>query len=332
MVTECNKGVLFKDNTLWAYNFEIGAKINLDCDSSDEFIIPPKAIDMIEQLVGEEIEIIQKDTKITVKSSKGRSSFATVPAKEFAWPKTVMDDRDVQSLDANEVCEAIEKVIYACREDLENEYLRGVRIESDGDRLNFVATDGVKFAMCQTQNVNKLNVTIPKSALIKLLSFKPKGDLVLSATKNNAVFKSDDYEIYTPLISGDKFVNYKRVIEQFFDGNSHKVEIDRLSLLTCLQRSLICDGDKLKTPVVLACAGDTVNVSTRSVIAEFSESVTVGTRFPADIEIAMQPSVLLETLRAFDDDTLELYYTTALKPILISNGGLKAIAVPCRRN
>ena len=237
-------------------------------------------------------------------------------------------------MDAKEVSSALGKVMYACStKDDAIAAIKGVKLIGDGSHLNFIATDSFRLAINQIEYPEKIDVTIPKESLQKTFSIGFDGELKISVTKNNAVIKCGDYTVYTRLLEG-KFVDHKRVLA----GNSHVVKINRLELLESVQRSQICADNKLQVPVVFHGENDKLKITLKSSLSEFNETIimprieTDSQHFPTKIEIAFNGMFIVEALKSFDDDIIEMKYTTEHSPVLFcENKGLTALVVPVRR-
>ena len=81
---EALQGVLVKDRKLIANNFEVTAKLDLDCEGDDTFIIPAKAFDLISNLPDGEVDIQGTESQVIIKAEKIRNKYATVSPKLFS--------------------------------------------------------------------------------------------------------------------------------------------------------------------------------------------------------------------------------------------------------
>lgn len=328
-----NQGILLKDNMLTANSFELGITVKLPFETNESFIIPPRAIDMIESLPDGEIDISSNrdGNKITIKTASGKSAFSTTPVDSFAEVKAIGVDCTEFTLDAEAVKTALDKVSYACSTNNVNTALTGILIESKDGYLNFVTTDGSRLAINQIEYSHEISITVPKISLQKAFSIGLKGKLNISATKNNAIIKCGDYTVYTRLIEGD-FVNYGRILDAAFGEGSHSVKINRAELLESLTRSQICGESRTVVPVVLHGKDNILNITLKSSLSEFNENVEMSEPFPTEIEIAFNGAFLIEALKSFDENVLELRYVGELKPMALCGKTLKAVVVPVRRS
>jgi DNA polymerase-3 subunit beta len=323
---EGNQGVLLKDGKLTAYNFDTGITVAIEGDKSACFIIPPKAIEMIESLSGE-LDISVKSGKIVIKSENGTSRFTTPPTDNFLEPKPLANDGDEShTCDSQELETALSQVVYACATSAEKLNFQGVLLEGDGEYLNIVATDANRLAWNRIEYSKEIKVIIPREALKKAFSIGFTDDLTLRSNKSNAVIECGDYTVYTRLID-DKFVDYRKLIAD----DMHVFEVDRRVLLESVSRSQICN-DKYSQPLLLKIDGANVNLSLKSSISEFNENITLSKPAPQAIDIAFNGRFLIEALKSFDEQTIEVHYTTPLKPIALIGKTLRALIVPMRNN
>lgn len=320
-----NQGVLFANNVLMANNLELGLTVAMETRVQDRFIIPPNAIDMIESLPNTEIDISESKGKIVIKSECGTSRFTAMPADKFTEVRAIGEDNQNYEFDTKEIESAINRIMYACSTKTDNE-LQGVLFEGDGGYLNLVACDGHRLAWEQIKYGNEIKMSIPKESLKKVFAIGLGDKLTVSATKNNAVIKSGEYTAYTRLLDG-KFVNYRKMLAD----NPNVTVINRSDFLESLCRSQICADVKQRTPVVLKGDGHSLNISVKSTLSEFSESIKLAKELPAKIDTAFNGAYLIDMLKSFDEETIGINYTEPLKPMVFVGETMKAVVVPVRR-
>jgi len=320
-----NEGVLFKKGTLTAYNLEIGITVALETDESAEFILPKKAIEMIDSLSGEIDIYAPANNKIVIKSDKGTSRFQTPNVTDFQEVKNLGDLEKAYVCDAKEAANAIERVLYACAvNDGNKEQLQGVLLEGDGEYLNIVACNGCRLAWNKIPYKDEINIIIPKATLQKTFSIGLDGDLRIGVTGTGAVIESGDYTVYSRLYSGE-FVNYRKI----FADSSCVFRVNRLQLLECLTRAQICNDSK-KTPVVLKSDRRVLNINLQSTFSEFDGDIELLDELAENIEIAFNGMFLIEMLKSFDEEVIECCYTSPLKPMVFNGKIMRAAVVPIR--
>jgi len=323
-----NDGVLFKDGTLTANNLEIGITVSLPTDESAEFILPIKAIEMIDSLSGEIDISASANGRVVIKSDNGTSRFQAPLADDFQGVKTLGSKEKTCTLDAKEVENALERVLYACAVNGgSKEQLQGVLFEGDGEHLNIVACDGCRLAWNKIPYKDEINVIIPKTSLQKAFSIGLDGDLRLTVNGTGAVIESGDYTIYTRIYAGE-YINYCKM----FADAPCVFKVNRAELLGSLTRAQICNESKITSPVVLKSDGRNLNISLQTALSEFSEDIELSDEPAEKIDIAFNGAYLIEMLKSFDEATIECCYTSPVKPMVFSGEIMRAVVVPIRLN
>lgn len=323
-----NQGILFKNNMLMANNFELGVTAMLDVNTREEFVLPPKAIDMIEWLPDGIISIQNAGNAIIIESSCGKICFQTFPVSEFNEINTSEKTTETFVCDGDETVKAIEKILYACSTNGNKPVMGGVLFECDGEHLNFVACDGYRLAWSQIPYPDKFTAIIPKTSLQKAFSIGFKGDMSLyMGGKNNAVIKSGDYTVYTRLLTGE-FINYRQMFKEY----PVKIIVERAELIYSLTRSLICMDDRFHSPVILEGSGDALNISMKTSISDFNETVWLQRPVTESFKAAFNPRYLIDTLKSFDEEVMDIHYSTPAEPLIIYGNKMKALVLPVRLN
>jgi DNA polymerase-3 subunit beta len=323
------EGILFSQNTLTANNLELAMTATLPIESAEEFILPKKAIEMIENLPDGEIYIHADGEKITIKSTAGTSCFQTVSVKDFPAVNKGEEAIATIFLDGEEIIRTVNQVLYAVQPSPTKPIMSGVYFEADGEYLNIVGCDGYRLAWNQLQYPEKFTAIIPKASLQKVFSIGFHGDLILRLNgEKNAVIQSGDYTCYTRLLEG-QYINYR---DMFNKEYPLKTAVCREALLNCVKRALICAGDKIAAPVVLRGNERTLTVSTQSEISDFSETIEIQGVIPEEMnfKIGFNGHYLSETLKAFAEETVELHYSTPLEAVRIYGEKMKALCLPVR--
>lgn len=324
-------GVLFKDNMLVANNFEMTATAKLPVETNEAFVIPMKAIELIENSPSSKIEITEKNNRLCVKSKCGKSTFATFGIDKF--PPCDIADLSEQiaafAYDGETVADAISKVLYACGVNAARPVMNGILLQSNGETLDIVACDGYRLAWNQIPYTGNIKAVIPKGTIQKILSFGLNGSIKLYAIDNKkAAFKTEKYTLYTQLLEGD-YINFTTFFKE--DGYNTKATVKRTELLESVARSVICANEKYATKMILESTEDgKLSVSLKNEIADFRETITVYNDFNASVKSAFNPRYLIECLKASDEDNIDILYKNSEKGIILLDGELKQLVLPMR--
>lgn len=112
---ECLKGILLKNNSIFVNNLEMAMMTPLDIDTEEEFILPQKAIEMIESLPAGQIEITcDKNYSITIKTDNIKNRFQSFNPDEYPDTSLNIDTGEEKTIVPGEVLqEAMNSIIYA---------------------------------------------------------------------------------------------------------------------------------------------------------------------------------------------------------------------------
>lgn len=105
-------------------------------------------------------------------------------------------------------------VIYAAADGGANTQMTGIYFEGTDSGVSLAALDGHVVAVdsVKAEGAKDMKLIVPKATAKKLISMGVIDDVTLTYTKNSAVFKSDEYTIYTRLITGNYFPYQKMIV------------------------------------------------------------------------------------------------------------------------
>lgn len=311
--------ILIADGLMTAADAEnTNTAITVPIDTEERFVLPQKAIAMIEKLPECVIDITEKGGKVVIKTPNGTSRFATVPPEDFQNVSAKIK-KIVSSISFSDFSEAVNAVLYAADEKAEKDILQGISFSSDGNSLDVAAASGVRIAWASVPCGDKFNFIIPKTAIKNILSLGDCGDVSICEAESKAVFKIGEYTIYTSILYGE-FLDYKPIFKTAKD--SIMLEAEKLSDI--LQRALICsDGH----PVRLIFSSEKLTVELQAASADFSEHMKVESDI--DFTIGMNPKLLLDGVKTFSG-VIKIGLNSPTSPVTVEQGNQKALIMPVR--
>lgn len=276
-------GILVKDGYLIASNSEITMKVKLEASEGSYFIIPMKAFDLIKNLP------------------------------------------DGVELNGKKIMEAIGHVIYAAADGGANTQMTGIYFEGTDSGVSLAALDGHVVAVdsVKAEGAKDMKLIVPKATAKKLISMGVIDDVTLTYTKNSAVFKSDEYTIYTRLITGNYFPYQK----MFTEGEINTCA-SRTALIGAMTRAKMCTEEK--QPAVFQIEDDVLNISIRDKLADYQEQVPLQETVCKSIRLGFDSKLVLETLKAFTCDNIALGFTSPRTPMIVEaeDSDMKAMVLP----
>ena len=235
-------GILVKDGYLIASNSEITMKVKLEASEGSYFIIPMKAFDLIKNLPDGEIDISATDKNVVmIKIGAIKNKYQSYPPEEFNFDITEDPEADGVELNGKKIMEAISHVIYAAADGGANTQMTGIYFEGTDSGVSLAALDGHMVAVdsVKAEGAKDMKLIVPKATAKKLISMGVIDDVTLTYTKNSAVFKSDEYTIYTRLIEG-KYFAYQKM---FTEGEINTCA-SRTALIGAMTRAKMCTEEK----------------------------------------------------------------------------------------
>ncbi len=318
------QGILYKNNYLQATNLEISIKTTFEKGEEETFIIPARAIDLIENLPEGQIEIIPEQNSIRIKTKGINNVFQTFDPEEF--PNTLTEaDSECGIINCTDFSKAVNSVIYAVSDKSVKPILGGICFDSKNGKLNIVGCDGYRMAWAKIDYENEFNFVIPKTHLKNVLSLCKSGDIKISCSKVQAVFKTDEFTIYTRLLDGN-YIAY----ENMFIKRDNIAIINRITLLESLKRALINVDDRGQAFLKFNIKNKTMTIMADSSLSKYMEEIELEKDIDTPLDIGFNGLYLMECLKAHDDEILEFNFGTGIQPLIIEESDKLSLVLPIR--
>ena len=320
------QGILVKGGKLTAYDLTIGMTATLSGAESDEFILPPKAIEMIEKLPDGWVEITAKNDTVTLKTEGTRSRYQTIPAQEFPEIGEITSrESHHASIDGSELQDRISSVLYAVSDNSTRPIATGAQMRTESGKLHIAGCDGYRLAHSEMEYDGSLDIVVPKATLQKIISLNLDGPIEITYTSNRAAFSAKEFTVFTRLLEGE-FVDYKRMIPE----EKFKVEVDRRALIDSLNRAAICIAREKAMPLRMEFSGNSLNLEINSPTMEYADTVQLESDAAEPLVMGVNTYYLLDALKSFSDDNASIALNSATQPIVITADDMTAVVMPVR--
>lgn len=153
--------------------------------------------------------------------------------------------------------------------------------------------------------------------LIKIISDDTEELINIYFMDNNIVFEFDNNTIVMRLIEGTFFDSSNLKYNDYVT----KVEVNKKNLFECLDRTTLIAKEGDKKSVKLVISEKSINVSVFSSIGSINENIDVF-KEGEDMEINFNPKLLIDALRAIDDETVTIYLIGKKFPCFIRKEGI----------
>ena len=313
---------------------ELVAAAEVNVQQPGDITVPGrKLLDIIRTLPDKmTLTLTREGDKVLLRGGRSRFSLSSLPASEFP----VIDDINAQhtlSVRAADCRRLIDKTHFAMAQQDVRYYLNGTLLETDGQRLRAVATDGHRLSWCELELGGKSResqqIIVPRKGILELQRLLDgEGLIEITIGSNHIRIEIGEVRFTSKLIDG-KFPEYGRVIP----GDPPRImTAGREALRAALQRTAILSNEKYRG-VRMTFAPSLLTIQAHNPEQEEAEDqLEVGFSGEA-IEIGFNVSYLLDALASLDTETVEVGLTDAHSSCLIRAPGdasIKYVVMPMR--
>lgn len=305
------------DDTMTISNSSITITTSIESTSIQALIPFKQLYDIVNKLSGKEIELIQNDNKILIKS--GRSKFNLVCGNFNEYPNySMLDDINYVEIKTDRFIDIINKINYACSKNEKRPILTGVNFDKTAS-----ATDS--FRLARYSYDLGLNCTVSYNDLNNLVSILKNTESV--KVRNNlsvASFEFGDTIYQTRLLDG-KYPDVSRLI---MDSYAINCLVNKQDLINAIERVNILNNDDYN---VISLEIDNDNILVRNTSSQIGDGLEVVECNCNDlIKVACNSDYLIDALKSFDRDEVILDFTEVNRPFAIRDGELTALILPVR--
>ncbi len=320
-----------KKLTLTASDNDITIQTVIESNSDDEFkidsdgsiIISGKYIlDIVRKLPDEYINIeVVDDLKILIYTDN--SEFNLNGISESEYPNVGLEESKKKiDMKAGTLKAIVNQTAFATSNEESKPVLTGINFNIVGDVLECNATDSYRLArkVVKLEKVSdeNYNIVIPSRNVVEFT--KILGDdedtVELHIFNNKILFKNGNLKFESRLING-AYPNTSNLLPEdsmlvvSTNLNDFYNVIDRVSILT---------SDKEKNIVTLETQGNTLILKSSSVeIGRVEEKMTINKNNDEDIKISFSAKYMMDALKSFSTETVDLNFVGEIKPILIKS-------------
>lgn len=325
-------GVLLKDKMLIANNFKTSIVVPLvECEDNESYIIPSMAIDFIISLPESDVEIIEKNNQLTIKSGKIKSKFSTYEVDSFPQTDTSIPDESKLLIDINaaDLERLVKQIAFASAKPNTNKPVHeGLLFDGDGTYLNIVACDGHRIAWNKCENENVFQMVLDKEALNKAFSVADEKIYIYAKDNKSVIIEAGEYRIYSKLHLEGQFIDYTAIFPKtsttVYTAETHK-------LLSCFNRLSLCVPDKKKKPAELNYQNDTLDISVSDAMVDIHESVSLKPIASGEsIRMGVNIDFMKDALKAVVGENITVCMNSGDNPILIQDDMFKQLVMPMR--
>lgn len=310
--------------TLSTFDYEVSARITVPADVSDpgtSLVLGRMLSDITKNLPDRPIEMETDGNKVALTCGNSKFSLPLMPADEY--PTLPSAPESSGTLDGQSFTQAVAQVAIAADRGDTLPILTGVRVEIEGETMTLIATDRYRLAKRDiTWNPASPDAStialIPARTLsetAKALGAAGTIDLALGGDAGGdglIGFEAGQRRTTSRLLDGE----YPKVASIFPTSTETEALVSTEELVEAVKRVAVVA--ERNTPVRLQFADDQVTIEAGAGDeAQATESVAVTLTGP-DLEIAFNPTFLLDGLQAVGTPFTKFGFTQSTRPTVLS--------------
>jgi DNA polymerase-3 subunit beta len=314
---------------------ELVAAAEVSVQQPGDITVPGrKLLDIVRNLPDKsQVTLTREGERIVLRAGRSRFTLSSLPAAEFPVIDEIHATQTV-SIRAQDCRRLIDKTHFAMAQQDVRYYLNGTLLESNGQVLRAVATDGHRLSWCEVElesgrSRELQQIILPRKGVLELQRLLDgEGEIEIAIGTNHVRVQIGEVRFTSKLIDG-KFPEYGRVIP----ADPPRIMLaSREGLRAALQRTAILSNEKYRG-VRLTFAAGLLTVQAHNPEQEEAEDQLEVNFSGEEIEIGFNVSYLLDALAAVDTETVEVGLTDANSSCLIrapGNVSVKYVVMPMR--
>ena len=327
-----------RDNRLRAtgtdLEVELVAAAEVTVQQPGDITVPGrKLLDIVRNLPEKsQVTLTREGERVVLRGGRSRFTLSSLPAAEFPVIDEIHATQTV-AIRAQDCRRLIDKTHFAMAQQDVRYYLNGTLLETNGQVLRAVATDGHRLSWCEVAlggDAREMQqIILPRKGVLELQRLLDgEGEIEIAIGTNHVRVQIGEVRFTSKLIDG-KFPEYGRVIPA---DPPRIMSASRDALRAALQRTAILSNEKYRG-VRLTFAPGLLTVQAHNPEQEEAEDQLEVSFTGDEIEIGFNVSYLLDALAAVETETVEVGLTDANSSCLIrapGNVNVKYVVMPMR--
>jgi DNA polymerase-3 subunit beta len=275
---------------------------------------------------GSSLIFISEGGKATIQSGRSRFSLATISADEF--PRIEGGDSVLSiSITIEHLKQLITQVGFAMAQQDVRYFLNGMLLESEGEELRAVATDGHRLALSSikiiaSDDIHESEGEAPKQAILPRKSVIELGRLLsdqedaveIGFGESHLIVKFGSFRLTSKLVEG-QFPDYKKVLPASTDNS---LTGDRDAMKQGFQRVAILSNEKYRG-VKLSLKEGLLNISANNPEQEEAHEEVAVEYNGVEMEIGFNVNYILDVLNVLGDKSVKISVEDANSSALIES-------------
>jgi DNA polymerase-3 subunit beta len=313
--------LLSTDNDIAIKTF-IDKKEITEISELGSFVISGKYIyDIVRKLPNEIInleEII--DSKLLIYTNN--SSFNLNTNKVTDFPSIDLEENKNPIIMSQQIFKnIINQTAFASSNDQAKPVLTGINFKINENNLECTSTDSYRLSRktIQLSNTNEsTNIIVPTRNLLELIKLfnNEENILEMHVFNNKVIFKFDSIVLMSRLINGT-YPDTNRLIPNEFETT---IRVSLTELYNSLDRASLLTNENEKNTIKLQVIKNKLIISSNiPEIGNVEEKIEPINKNINDMKIAFSSKYMLDALKSFNSEEVELLFNGEIKPIIVRN-------------
>ena len=315
---------------LTASDNDITIQTVIESNTDDEFNIEKEGsiviqgkyiLDIVRKLQDEYINIeVIDELKILIYTDNSEFNLNGINKNEY--PNISLEESKKKIvLDADVFKDIVNQTSFAASHEETKPVLTGINFNIVGDILECNSTDSYRLARkvinLSTESEENYNVVIPSHNIVEFSRIIGDNEKVeLHIFNNKILFKTGNIKFESRLING----TYPNTSNLLPDDSLMTVSVNLEDFYNVVDRVSILTSDKEKNIVTLETNGDVLTLKSSSAeVGRVEEKMTIKKDNSEDIKISFSAKYMMEALKSFSTETVDINFVGEIKPILIKS-------------
>lgn len=226
-------------------------------------------------------------------------------------------------INASTFKDLVNQTAFAASNEETKPVLTGINFNIAGNVLECNSTDSYRLArkiiQLSKESEENYNIVIPSHNIVefcRIMDEDPDSKVEVHIFNNKVLFKYKNLLFQSRLING----TYPNTANLMPDASYMVITADLNTFYSVIDRASILTSDREKNIVTLETEGDTLILKSSSIeIGRVEEKMKITKNVEDDIKISFSARYMMEALKSFSTDTVEIHYVGEIKPIILKS-------------
>lgn len=293
-----------------------------DIQELGSFVVSGKYIyDIVRKLPNETINIEEIiDSKLMIYTNNSSFNLNTNRVSDF--PELELEENKNPIILSQQIFKnIINQTAFASSNDQAKPVLTGINFKINDSILECTSTDSYRLSRktVKLNNNNELiNIIVPTKNLIELVKLLNNDDnsLEIHIFNNKIIFKFDSIILMSRLINGT-YPDTNKLIPNEFETT---LRVSLSDLYNSLDRASLLTNESEKNTIKLQTVKNKIIISSNiPEIGNVEEKIDVLNKNVNDMKIAFSSKYMMDALKSFNSEEVELLFNGEVKPIIVRN-------------